>query len=82
MSDPEHDDVSVLLGAYVLGALDRDEDDRVRRHVALCGRCRWEVEELQAAAERLPQAPDPPDELWQRIVDEVRRRRGDDGRQG
>lgn len=79
VSTADHDDVAPLLGARVLGALDPEENDRVRRHLARCARCRSEVEKLEQAVERLPAAPDPPDELWQRIVEEVRRRNGGDG---
>jgi len=38
--------MSIELGAYVLHALEDDEDDQVRRHVADCDLCRDEVREL------------------------------------
>lgn len=79
MSTAEHDDVAPLLGAYALGALDRDEHDQVTRHLARCARCRSEVADLEQAVERLPTTPDPPTDLWQRIVDEVRRRHTGEG---
>ena len=69
-----HDHVSSLLGAYVLGALDNAESELVTAHLAHCARCHLEVARLRDSAEQLPPAPDVPDELWQRIVDEVKRR--------
>ena len=69
-----HDHVSSLLGAYVLGALDDAEQELVTVHLAHCALCPAEVARLQDSVEQLPPAPDVPDELWQRIVDEVKRR--------
>jgi len=45
--------MSVELGAYVLHALENDEDDQVRRHVADCDQCRDEVRELSFTASLL-----------------------------
>jgi hypothetical protein len=39
-------DMSIELGAYVLHALEHDEDEVVRRHVAGCDLCQDEVQEL------------------------------------
>jgi hypothetical protein len=55
------------LGAYVLGALDERERERVDEHVAGCARCRDELEALipvgsylaRASAEELPAADRP-----------------------
>lgn len=69
-----HNHVSSLLGAYVLGALDDAEYELVTVHLPHCALCPREVARLQDSVERLPPAPDVPDELWQRIVDEVKRR--------
>jgi putative zinc finger protein len=37
---------TTALGAYVLGALDAREREQVDEHVAICGRCREELEAL------------------------------------
>jgi len=39
-------DRSIELGAYVLHALEHDEDEEVRRHVADCHQCQDEVQEM------------------------------------
>ena len=38
--------VSMLLGVYVLGGLQGEEEARVRAHLARCGRCHAEHQEL------------------------------------
>lgn len=45
--------VAGLLAAYALGALEPDEMEQVLRHLAVCERCRAELEEYQAAAAML-----------------------------
>lgn len=45
--------MSVELGAYVLHALEHDEDEEVRRHVAGCDMCRDEVRDLSFTASLL-----------------------------
>jgi len=45
--------MSVELGAYVLHALEHEEDDEVRRHVAGCDLCQDEVRELSFTASLL-----------------------------
>jgi hypothetical protein len=45
--------MSVELGAYVLHALEDDEDQEVRRHVAGCDLCQDEVRELSFTASLL-----------------------------
>lgn len=60
-----------LLGAYVLGVLDRHEQDSVRAHLDGCAPCRREVEdlrEMEAALGELPpeaflEGPPPDGEL-------------------
>ncbi|MFF3556018.1 anti-sigma factor family protein [Streptomyces tsukubensis] len=55
MSIQQHD--SALLGAYVLGALDEEENREIEAHVAGCEGCRMEVEalrELEATLGELP----------------------------
>ena len=70
------------LGAYVLGALDDRERDRVDDHVAACAQCRRELEALipvgsylvRVSAEELlePGAPVPPVALMTRLRTAVR----------
>jgi anti-sigma-K factor RskA len=68
---PGHEEAYAALGAYVLGALDEPERERVARHVAACATCRQSVAELQFAADVLPQGVEPvapPPELKDRIM--------------
>ncbi len=60
-----------LLGAYALGAVDQAEREQVEAHLAGCAACRQELARLQEAADMLPPASRPPEELWKRIVAEV-----------
>lgn len=85
------DDVRVALGALVIGALDRDEADAVRNHLAGCVDCAAEYDELRQMPKllgliTLSEATDAPaqppehlkEELVQRAVNErrsARRRR-------
>ncbi len=39
----EHDDLRILLGAYVLGGLDSDSRDRLEQHLPACAQCRDEL---------------------------------------
>ena len=68
------------LGAYLVGALEPDEADRMRRHLEECARCRAEYAELapvvdllaEIPAEALPAAGQPAveqpgEELWERL---------------
>lgn len=61
-----------LLGAYALGAVDQAERQRVEAHLEGCAACRRELAQLREAAAMLPSPPRPSDELWERIVAEVR----------
>lgn len=63
---------AALLGAYALGAVDEADRDGVERHLEACASCRHELSLLRAAATKLPAPPQPPDQLWQRIVATVR----------
>ena len=64
-----HDEVAQLLGAFALDAVDSDEAEAIRLHVAECPRCasevaeHWEVTGLIANA-----GVDAPPELWDRIA--------------
>ena len=45
--DPEHSGhVQLLLGAYVLGGLTREEEAVVEAHLPRCAQCQAEYEEL------------------------------------
>jgi anti-sigma-K factor RskA len=62
-------------GAWVLGALPDDEQQRFAAHLETCEICRREVAELQMVADTLPLAAPqvaPPPELKQRIMAAVR----------
>jgi anti-sigma-K factor RskA len=61
--------------AYVLGALEHDEHERFREHLAGCARCRAEVAELQSVVDELPAsvtATPAPKEMRARILTTVR----------
>lgn len=79
----EHDSRS--LGAYVLGALDRQEIRAMEQHLASCRRCQAELAELRMARAALdglpPEAvldgpPDGGDLLLQRTLRQIRRETG------
>jgi anti-sigma-K factor RskA len=65
------DEVRELAGAFVLGALDADEADAVRAHLALCADPHAEMAELGSVltvmAESVPQV-EPPAALKERIM--------------
>jgi hypothetical protein len=61
--------MSVEMGAYVLHALQQDEDEQVRRHLADCGLCQDEVRELSFTASLLALLT--PDDLDQLDVDDA-----------
>lgn len=57
-----------LLGAYALDAVDEDEAALVREHLAVCPRCRQEVDQHRQTIGLLASAGGPaPDQLWERI---------------
>jgi len=71
-SAPHHEDVESLLGVYALDALEPDEAAAVEAHVAICPRCRAELDahrEMAAALGNTVVAL-PPD-LWDRIAERV-----------
>lgn len=64
-----HDEITELLGAYALDAVDDDERDEVERHLADCARCRAEVQEHREVAALLAHSgADAPDGVWDRIA--------------
>ena len=52
MSD--HREWADSVGAYLLGALERDECERFESHLAQCDECRRDIAELRVAADALP----------------------------
>jgi anti-sigma-K factor RskA len=71
-----HDRWTDAAGAYVLGAMPPGERAEFESHLATCGACRQEVDELRPAAEALPMASPPmlpPPALKDRIMAEVER---------
>lgn len=64
------------VAAYVLGALEPEEADAFRRHIADCEACRHEVEEFQSITEALPPGGsaryEVPKDLRRRVMREVR----------
>ena len=69
--------MSTLTGAYAVNALTEDEREEFERHLAQCPDCAREVLELRETAARIgaATATEPPEELKQRVLDEIRRTR-------
>jgi anti-sigma-K factor RskA len=71
MSMPEHE-VSDLLGAYALDAVEPDEARRIEEHLATCPKCRAEVAMYRETAAFLAYAgTDAPEGVWARIGAEI-----------
>jgi len=68
MSD-RHEDITDLLGAYALDAVDPEEAVLVEDHLRTCPRCAAEVAEHREVAAMLAHSGAPaPDGVWDRIV--------------
>jgi len=66
------------LTAYVLGTLDPEETEEIRRHLPSCSRCRNELEGLRKVNRALDAAPppvDPPGHLKDEILTRLRAER-------
>jgi anti-sigma-K factor RskA len=64
-----HDEVSELLGAFALDAVDHDEYEAIEAHLAECPRCRAEVDAHREVAAALGNSVEPlPDGLWESIA--------------
>jgi anti-sigma factor RsiW len=64
-----HDEISELLGAYALDAVEPDERDAIEEHLLSCPRCRAEVTEHREVAALLAHGgSDAPAGLWERIA--------------
>jgi anti-sigma-K factor RskA len=64
-----HAEITELLGAYALDAVDDDERALVEEHLSTCARCRAEVAEHREVATMLAHTGgDAPEGVWQRIA--------------
>jgi anti-sigma factor RsiW len=64
-----HDEVSELLGAFALDAVEHDEYEEIEAHLAECPRCRAEVDAHRVVAAALGNSVEPlPDGLWDSIA--------------
>lgn len=67
-----HDEISGLLAAYALDAVDVDEAEVIELHLRDCPRCRAEVTEHREAAGALAAGHEPaPVRLWDNIMAEL-----------
>lgn len=67
-----HDEISELLGAYAIDAVDDHERAIVEEHLVGCARCRAEVQEHQEVATFLAHSGgDAPAGLWERIAESL-----------
>jgi Anti-sigma-K factor rskA/Putative zinc-finger len=74
----EHPEVRDLLGPYVMGALDREDEHEVEEHLEECAPCREEACDLRLVHERLADLANatepPPQELKGRVLVRMPRR--------
>jgi Anti-sigma-K factor rskA/Putative zinc-finger len=74
----EHLEVKDLLGPYVMGALEPEEERKVEEHLERCASCREEAQDLRLAHERLVDLANttvtPPPELKNRVLTGMPRR--------
>jgi hypothetical protein len=69
VSDPTHDEVAELLGAYALNAVDPAERVLVEAHLEHCPRCRGELRDHAGVASLLGNSgADAPPGVWDRIA--------------
>ena len=67
-----HEEVSELLGAFALDAVDGQDKDAVRQHLTDCRRCHDELSEFHEVAGLLANAGgDAPPQVWERIAEHV-----------
>jgi anti-sigma factor RsiW len=70
-----HDEVSELLGAFALDAVDGDEYEQIEAHLAECPRCRAEVDAHREVAAALGNSVEPlPEGLWDSIASRLPQR--------
>lgn len=80
MNGDDHRAQRELIGAYVLGQLSGADLDAVRAHLESCRECRAEADDLTPLAAslrtvdpaRLASAPEPPTELGERVIRQLR----------
>jgi len=71
----DHEDIRSLLPGHALGALDPEEEERVRAHLRGCARCRRELDEYVRAGDALLLSvgeAEPPQALEERLMRSVR----------
>jgi hypothetical protein len=69
MTEPTHDEIADLLGAFALDAVDAGERAMVEDHLRECPRCREEVRQHRDVAAHLAFAGEAaPEGLWERIA--------------
>jgi anti-sigma-K factor RskA len=81
MTETNHERWSEDVAAYMLGALEPGQAAELERHAEGCERCRAEIRWLTPALDALPQGIErlePPRELRQRLMAEVRADAGED----
>lgn len=67
-----HEQAAELLGAYALDAVDGQDQDAVREHLAHCPRCQAELSEFHEVAGLLANVGgDAPPQVWDRIAERV-----------
>jgi anti-sigma-K factor RskA len=67
-----HDEVSELLGAFALDAVDQAEFEAIEAHLSECPRCRAEVDGHRQVAAALGNSVEAlPDGLWESIVGQL-----------
>jgi len=82
MTENDHERWSEDLAAYMLGALEPTEAAALERHTEGCERCRAEIRWLTPAVDALPESAErlePPPELRERLMAEVRADAGQAG---
>ena len=69
MSDPAHEEIEELLGAYALDAVNAEEAALVEAHLDECASCRAELDRHREVTTALANAIEPvPRGLWDRIA--------------
>ena len=85
MNETSHEHWSEGVAAYMLGALEPAEAAELERHAEGCERCQAEIRWLTPALDALPESVErlePPRELRERVMAEVRADAGTDVRGG
>jgi len=69
----EHEEFRLKLAAYLDNAVSAEEKEEIRKHLAMCGRCRGEIADLELTVSHLKTLPevDPPSWLADKIMAKV-----------